>query len=51
MEAVAPGGGRGEGGDRNGNHSLQDLPRSSHLLQLPWESPLYVGQRMAGGGA
>ena len=39
-EAAPFGGGEGAGGDKDGNHSIQDPPRPGHILQLPWRSLL-----------
>ena len=51
IEAETTGRRGGEGGGRNFNHRLQDTPNPSLILQLPWEIPVGVGRRLAGGGA
>ena len=38
------------GGGRDGDHSRWDTPRPGDLLQVPWESSLGSGRRLAGGG-
>ena len=50
-EVAPPGEGGGEGGDRNRYHSLKEPLLPGHLLQVPWEILLGVGQRLSGGGA
>ena len=50
MEAALTGRGGGAGGYSDCNHRLRDPPRTSHLLQLPWEIPIGVRKRLAGCG-
>ena len=44
-------GGGGMGRYINGNHSLWNPPHLSHLLQVPWESPIGIGKRLTRSGA
>ena len=49
-EAAPPGGVGDAGGNKEGNYSLWDPPRPSHLLQLPLEIPLSSGRQLASSG-
>ena len=37
-------------GNSDGNYKLWDTPHLSHLIQVPWESPISAKKRLAGGG-
>ena len=37
-------------GNSDGNYHLWDTPHPSHLIQVPWESPIRAKKILAGGG-
>ena len=49
-ELAPPGGGGGAVSDRDNDNSIQYTPCPGHLLEVPWDIPLDIGQRLDNGG-